>query len=71
MFADSIRRGKVVGRGVCIIDNSVFVGSPKNEGEVTDDGTVAVFDLTVSGEYAWKNIASERLMKPIKIRIEE
>ena len=60
LITDGVTENDDFGRGVCIIDNSVFVGSPKNEGEVTDDGTVAVFDLTVSGEYAWKNIASEK-----------
>ena len=49
------------GRGVCISDNSLFVGAPKDEGNtgVTNDGTVYCYDASVSGEYAWKNITSE------------
>ena len=55
------------GRGVCIIDNTVLVGAPDDEGntasdgssKVSNDGTVSCFDLTTSGEYAWKNIVTE------------
>ena len=49
------------GRGVCIIDNNVFVGAPQDEGNtgLTDDGSVYAYDLTVFDEYAWKNIATE------------
>jgi hypothetical protein len=55
------------GRGVCIIDNSVFVGAPKDDGntesdgstKIVDDGTVACYDLTVNDQYAWKNLVTE------------
>ena len=55
------------GRGVCIIDNSVFVGAPKDDGntesdgstKLVHDGTVACYDLTVNGQYAWKNLVTE------------
>jgi hypothetical protein len=55
------------GRGVCIIDNSVFVGAPKDDGntgsdgstKIVNDGTVACYDLTVNGQYAWNNRVTE------------
>ena len=52
------------GRGIAIVDNNVFVGSPKDEGNtgLSNDGTVDVYDCTVDGEYAWKNIASEQAL---------
>ena len=55
------------GRGVCMIDNSVFVGAPNDNGntatdgstKIVNDGTVSCYDLTVRGKYAWDNIVSE------------
>jgi hypothetical protein len=56
------------GRGVCMIDNTVLVGAPEDDGnidtsdgssKILNDGTVHSFDLTTVGEYAWKNIATE------------
>ena len=47
------------GRGVSAIDNSIFVGSPEDFGATTGDGTVSVFDQTVKGTHAWKEIAVE------------
>ena len=56
------------GRGVCVIDNTVFVGAPNDEGNVDtsdgssliqNDGTVTVFDLTEKGKFAWDNITTE------------
>ena len=56
------------GKGVCIIDNTVFVGAPDDDGNIdtsdgssiiSNDGTTTVFDCTTAGEFAWKNIASE------------
>jgi hypothetical protein len=55
------------GRGVCMIDNSVFVGAPDDDGntasdgstKVENDGTVSCYDLTVNGEYSWKNLVTE------------
>ena len=55
------------GRGVCMTDNSLFVGAPNDDGNTTsdgstkivNDGTVACYDLTVKGEYAWKNLVTE------------
>jgi len=52
------------GRGVFISDNNVYVGSPKDEGTsgLANDGTIYCYDCTVDGEYAWKNIASEKAL---------
>ena len=55
------------GRGVCVIDQSVLVGSPEDDGNissdgssiVSNDGTVTCFDLTTDNAYAWKQIAYE------------
>ena len=61
LLTDNVTGADDFGKGVCVIDNTVFVGAPEDDGNVAlaNDGTVAIFDLTVSGEYAWKNIASE------------
>ena len=56
------------GRGVCVIDQSVFVGAPDDDGNISsdgstklsNDGTVAVFDLTTNDEYAWKQLTYEK-----------
>ena len=55
------------GRGVCVTDNSVFIGAPDDDGntstdgstKISNDGSVAQFDLNVNGEYAWKQLAYE------------
>jgi len=61
MVTNNVSENDDFGKGLCVIDNTVFVGAPDDEGniDISNDGTVAVFDLTVTGEYAWKNIASE------------
>ena len=60
------KTGNDFGEGVCIIDNSVFVGSPNDnvlelDGSTvgTADGTVAVLDLKTSGHYAWNLLVEE------------
>ena len=62
------------GRGVCVIDNTVFVGAPDDNGNIdtTDgssllfqDGTVTGFDLTTAGEYAGKHITTESVFMNI------
>ena len=65
--SDSVTSNDDFGRGVCIIDGTVFVGAPDDDGNITadgstrvsNDGTVACYDLTVAGEFAWKNIVTE------------
>ena len=55
------------GKGVCIIDQTVFVGAPDDDGNtdtdgstlISNDGTTAIFDLTTDDTYSWKSIASE------------
>ena len=61
LVTDSVSPNDDFGKGVCIIDNSVIVGAPQDEGNtgLLNDGTAGVFDLSADGEYAWKNIASE------------
>ena len=61
LVTDSVSTDDDFGKGVCIIDTAVIIGAPQDEGNtgLLNDGTMAVFDLSVDGEYAWKNIASE------------
>ena len=67
LITDNVTANDDFGRGVCMIDNSVFVGAPKDDGntasdgstKIVDDGTIACYDLTENGKYAWKNIVSE------------
>ena len=61
LITDSVTANDDFGRGVCMIDNTVLVGAPKDEGNtgVNNDGTLACFDLTTNGEYAWNNIVTE------------
>jgi hypothetical protein len=67
LVTDSVSENDDFGRGVCMIDNSVFVGAPDDDGntasdgssKVSNDGTVSCFDLTANGEYAWKNLVTE------------
>jgi hypothetical protein len=67
MTSENMSENDDYGRGMCIIDNSVFVGAPKDNGNTTadgstklvNDGSVACYDLTVNGQYAWNNLTSE------------
>ena len=66
LMTDNVTADDDFGSGVCMIDNSVFVGAPKDDGntaqtvaQIVNDGTVACYDLTVNGEYAWKNLVTE------------
>ena len=67
LISDNVSSNDDFGRGVCIIDNSVFVGAPEDDGntasdgstKIENDGTVACYDLTVNGQYSWKNIVTE------------
>ena len=61
LITDSVTANDDFGRGVCMIDNTVLVGAPKDDGNtgVDNDGTLACFDLTTNGEYAWNNIVTE------------
>jgi len=64
----SVSENDDFGRGVCMIDNTVLVGSPNDDGntdtsdgssKISNDGTVNIYDLTVNGKYAWDNIVTE------------
>ena len=73
LITDNVTANDDFGRGVCMIDNSVLVGAPKDDGNTTsdgstkvvNDGTVACYDLTVSGEYSWKNLVTETALMDI------
>ena len=55
------------GRGICMVDNNVYVGAPKDEGNtgLTNDGTVYCYDCTTENKYAWDNITSETALVDI------
>ena len=67
LASNSISENDDFGRGVFMIDNNVFVGAPKDDGntatdgstKIVNDGTVVAYDLAVNGQYAWKNIVTE------------
>ncbi len=59
LMSDTISPNDDFGKGVCMIDDSLYIGSPGDTGLVTDDGTVQAYDLTVQDQYAWNNLASE------------
>jgi len=68
--SDNISSNDDFGRGVCVIDNSLFVGAPDDDGNTTSDGstkvdgdgTVECYDLTENGKYAWNNIVTEKAL---------
>ena len=49
------------GRGVCMLDNNVFVGAPNDEGNTSllNDGSVTQYDCNTDGVYAWQNLVTE------------
>jgi len=67
MTSDNMSEQDDFGRGVCMIDNSVFVGAPQDDGntatdgstKIVNDGTISAYDLKTNGEYAWKNLVTE------------
>ena len=73
LMTDNVSSNDDFGKGVCVIDNSVFVGAPTDDGntgsdgstKISNDGTVACYDLTVSGQYAWKNLVTETALMDI------
>ena len=74
LMGDSITQTDDFGRGVCMVDNTVLVGAPQDDGNVladgssklANDGTVLSFDLNVNGEYAWKNLVTETALIDIE-----
>ena len=61
LVTDSVSGGDNFGKGVFVTDNTVIVGAPADEGhdDVSNDGSITLFDSTVSDEYAWKRISQE------------
>tara|TARA_Y100000591_G_scaffold27927_2_gene20620 strand:+ start:8216 stop:21100 length:12885 start_codon:yes stop_codon:yes gene_type:complete len=74
LVTDSVTEHDKFGKGVCAIDDTIIVGAPSDDGNVTsdgstrvqNDGTVSCFDLSVSGQYAWKNITTETPLMDIE-----
>ena len=75
LHSDTVSATDDFGRGVCVIDNTVLVGAPKDDGNIdasdgssriSNDGTVHCFDLNTAGQYAWKNIATETALMDIE-----
>ena len=67
LISDNVSENDDFGRGVCVIDDAVLVGAPDDDGNVgsdgstkiENDGTVTLYDVNKSGEYAWKNLVTE------------
>ena len=74
MFTDSVSDNDKFGRGVCATDNTVIVGAPLDDGntssdgstKIVNDGSLSCFDLTVNGQFAWKNITYETPLMDIE-----
>jgi len=75
LIAGNVSENDDFGKGVCMIDNSVFIGSPKDNGnidvndgssKIENDGTVNRYDLKVNGEYAWQNLVTETALIDIE-----
>jgi hypothetical protein len=68
LLSDSVSANDDFGHSVCMINNTVLVGAPKDDGNtgVNNDGTLACFDLTTNGEYAWNNIVTETALIDIE-----
>ena len=76
LVTDSVTANDNFGKGVCAIDNTIFVGAPDDEGNigsdgssfVQNDGTVTLFDCKKNNEYAWKQLTVETpLIDPNKL----
>ena len=61
LISDNVSENDDYGRGICMIDNNVFVGAPKDEGNtgLSNDGSLYCYDLTEEDVYAWKNVSTE------------
>ena len=74
LITNNVSENDDFGKGVHVIDNSVFVGAPNDDGntaadgstKIVNDGTVASYDLKVAGEYAWRNAVTETPLIDIK-----
>jgi hypothetical protein len=74
LIGDNVTANDDFGRGVCITDNNIFVGAPDDDGntlsdgssKLSNDGSVLQLDLTVSGQYAWKNLVTETPLMDIE-----
>jgi hypothetical protein len=64
---DDITSNDKFGSSVCMVDQSIFVGSPNDDAGiaadgssiVTNDGSVAHYDLKTNDSYAWKVLRQE------------
>jgi len=67
LMGNNVNENDDFARGVCVVDNTVLVGAPKDDGnagsdgstKITNDGTVLCSDLTKNGDYAWSNLVTE------------
>ena len=74
LIGDNVSETDDFGRGVCMVNNNVLVGAPKDDGntltdgssKLSNDGTVISFDLIKDDTYAWKNITTEDPLIDIK-----
>ena len=62
LITDRVTDNDDFGKGVFITDDHVYIGSPNDDNSATDNGTLAVFDVTAAGTYAWNAIAVEEAL---------
>ena len=59
LITDRVTDNDDFGKGVFITNNNVYIGSPNDDNSATDNGSLAVFDVTTPGTYAWSMLVSE------------
>ena len=59
LITDRVTDNDDFGKGVFITDDQIYIGSPNDDNSATDNGSLAVFDVTTPGTYAWSVLVSE------------
>ena len=67
LINDKVSTGDQFGKSVFLTDNSIFVGSPRDDAALTvdgsttfmDDGSISHYDLKTNGKYGWNLLRTE------------
>jgi len=59
LITDRVTDNDDFGKGVFINNDQVYIGSPNDDNSATDTGSLAVFDVTTPGTYAWSLLVNE------------
>ena len=59
LITDRVTDNDDFGKGVFINNDHVYIGSPNDDNSATDTGSLAVFDVTTPGTYAWSVLVTE------------